>query len=92
MSSKTAKHAKKMERKRAIKLARRNRYAALAGTSRRKKRQSSNNKKSSSGWSSHSVQDCGNPGCKRCNPALNVGSFGKKTDRISRQQQVSANG
>ncbi len=77
-SGKKAKHDKKMARKRQLKLQRKAAYAALAGASKKKKRT-----KGKGGPTkfrkSHAMEDCGNPGCKRCYPQLNAGSFGKQT-------------
>jgi len=87
-SGKKLKHAQKMARKRAIKAARKSKYAALAGTSKKKKRQVKSGAVSVY-RKAHSMTDCGNPGCKKCYPILNAAKFGKRTDRNSKLLETS---
>ena len=62
------KHGSKMAAKRAMKAAKRTKYASLAGTSNKTKRQK--NKNSGPTWAKHAhlTSNCGNPGCQRCFP------------------------
>lgn len=68
--ARTRKHKAKMERKRAAKLARKNLYASLAGTSRRRKRRGRSARHSST-RGLHVMSNCGNIGCARCFASLN---------------------
>jgi hypothetical protein len=52
------------KRKRAAKAAKREQYAALAGTSKKGKRQSYKSVKP--GTFNHAASNCGNPGCGKC--------------------------
>lgn len=67
--SKSLKHNAKMARKRAVKAARKTLYASLAGTSKKSKNQKKKIKISSNAKHAHLMSDCGNAGCKRCNPS-----------------------
>lgn len=64
------KHKEKMARKRAVKAAKRDKYKALAGTSKRAKRHK-NKSGPSNTKGAHLMQNCGNVGCKKCFPRLN---------------------
>lgn len=63
-ASRTARHSEKMNRRRAVKAARRVKYAALAGTSKKGKRRSG--KMTAGHKHAHIMANCGNPGCKLC--------------------------
>ncbi len=67
-TSRASKHSAKMQRKRAVKAARRTLYASLAGTSKKSKNQKRRVRISSGAKHSHKMADCGNAGCVRCNP------------------------
>ncbi len=67
-SSRKNKHSEKMKRKRAVKMARRTLYASLAGTSKKNKRQRKRSVISGIYKHAHIMKECGNPGCKKCNP------------------------
>lgn len=71
-SGKQRKHKEKMARKRATKAAKRTKYAALAGTSKKAKRQVKRKSGPSNGKHAHLMLNCGNIGCKKCFPRLNI--------------------
>jgi hypothetical protein len=65
------KHAKKMAQKRAAKAAKRALYASMAGSSRKHKKILSRSKlvtRFNPNKHKHLIDDCGNPGCKKCYP------------------------
>lgn len=69
-NTKARKHAVKMARKKAEKMARKAKYEALKGTSKKKKRQGKKSKVSGTYKHAHIMSNCGNPGCKKCHHLL----------------------
>lgn len=69
-SGKAKKHQEKMKRKRAEKQAKAAKYASLAGTSKKNKNIVKRQRASASSIYKHAhvMADCGNVGCKKCNP------------------------
>jgi hypothetical protein len=69
-SSRKRKHDDRMKQKRAEKAAKAAKYKALAGTSKRAKRQHVSSMPSGIKHA-HVMSNCGNVGCRQCNPRLN---------------------
>jgi hypothetical protein len=70
VAARKRRHESKMERKRAIKHARREQYKALAGTSRKTKKVVKRTRGAKLRKHEHAMPNCGNVGCKRCYPQL----------------------
>lgn len=83
MKTKNTKHTEKMKLKRAVKAAKRAKYEALAGTSKKEKRivKRVRSRASSSHKHSHSMANCGNIGCMKCNPRMKSLHHGAITQR-----------
>jgi hypothetical protein len=83
-AKRAAAHKKKMADKRAAKAARRALYASLRGTSKKNKKRNMKRKGEArfNSWSprkhKHLVENCGNPGCLRCFPRLNLRFYAHK--------------
>ncbi len=67
-TSRSLKHASKMQRKRSVKQSRRSLYASLAGQSKKAKNQKKQTHGAHIYKHAHIMSDCGNEGCKRCYP------------------------
>lgn len=68
--SKKASHLRNKQKKQAIKMANKARYAELRakGQNTKSKRAKTNSKKSRKARTRHKEGNCGNIGCKRCHP------------------------
>ncbi len=67
------KHSAKMKERRKRKAEKRALYASYAGTSKRAKKVRRKSPISGIHKHEHLMSDCGNPGCKRCYPAVGGG-------------------
>ncbi len=67
-TSKSRKHSEKMKRKKSAKAAKKAKYEGLAGTGKRRAKRAKKSKLAGIYKGAHIMVDCGNVGCKRCNP------------------------
>lgn len=78
-AKRAAAHRKKMAAKRSAKEARRTLYASMRGTSKKnKKQQPKGIRLFSAGKHKHLMEHCGNTGCLRCYPRLNMSFYAHK--------------
>jgi hypothetical protein len=78
-AKRAAAHKKKMADKRAAKAAKRAAYLTMRGTSKKnKKRQPKGLRLFSAGKHKHLMAACGNTGCLRCFPRLNLSFYAHK--------------